>query len=186
MSKLHSLAISSLTLASISFALAACGGASNPQQLPAEVPMDPSTGGSSASSSDPSTTAATTTTSASSSDGDPSAAMAGGMDPSGGAAAAPAPAADPTPDPKPGKNGKGKKGGLSKSECQALSAKGVDLLIAGMEGMDPSMAAQIKSQAASDPNMAGMMGECQKTTTRAQYTCGMAATSKEAWQTCLK
>ena len=104
----------------------------------------------------------------------------GGGDP---AAATPTTTADPTD----GKKGKGKKGSgvLSKSECQQLSDKGIDLLIAGM-GLDPGSAGQIKAQAAGDPNMASMMSECLKSNTRSQYKCGMAATTKADWETCLK
>ncbi|MEO8878453.1 MAG: hypothetical protein ABI461_22885 [Polyangiaceae bacterium] len=183
MSKVSSLAISCF-LVGFGAALVACGGGGPPPR-PAEVPMDPNSGGTA------STTAAPADTSAPSSDADPSAAFAS----AGGGGDAPAATAATTPstpaDSKPGKSGKGKagKGGggaLSKSECTQLSSKGVDLLIAGMPGMDPSMGAQIKAQAAGDPNMAGMMTECMKTTTRAQYTCGMGAGSKDEWEKCLK
>jgi hypothetical protein len=68
-----------------------------------------------------------------------------------------------------------------------VSDKGVDLFLAGMGGgLDPSMVAQLKAQAGSDPNMAGMVTECVKSTTRSQYKCAMAATSKADWETCLK
>jgi len=157
--------------------------------------MDPSSGGSASTTSAPADTSASSTSSAA----DPSAGLTGMGDPSVAATTPPpatAAAADPPPDPKAGKGKKGKKGdkttgsggggGLTKTECQQISDKGVDLMLAGMGGLDPSMAAQIKAQAAGDPNMAGMMTECMKSTTRAQYKCGMAAASKDEWQTCLK
>lgn len=144
--------------------------------------MEPSSGGSTSAAAPADTSAATA-----SSDSDPSAALMGGGDPSAATPpATTAAAADPA-DPKPAKGGKGGKGGaLSKAECQQVSDKGVDLLLAGMSGLDPSMAAQVKAQAANDPNMAGMMTECLKSTTRAQYKCSMAAKSKGEWETCLK
>lgn len=190
MSKLNSLVISSLTLAAVSFAFVACGGAGTPPPLPAEVPMDQGSSGSSSSTDSTATTAAPANPP--SSDADPSAAMmGGGSDPS--AAAATPPASDPSATgDKPGKGKKGKKGaaggggGLSKSECQELSNKGLDLKMQSMGITDPSMGAQLKSQMASDPNMAGMISECLKSQTRAQYQCGMAASSEPAWETCLK
>ena len=115
-------------------------------------------------------------------------------------AATPTPTPDPTPAPDPkGKGGKGKKGKggddasagggggqLSQSECSALSDKGVELFAASMGITDPSMTAQLKATAAGDPNFSKMQTECTKSTTRAQYKCGMAAKSKDAWEACLK
>ncbi len=169
-----------------------CGGSQKPNPLPAEEPMDPS-GSSSSSGATPTTTAASTNDSSSSADPSAGLSMA---DPSAGAGATPTPA--PTPDttdsdPKgkgKGKRGKGKgkgaKGELSAAECQQLSNKGIELLGASMGMTDPSMMSQLKAQAAGDPNFGGMQTECVKSTTRAQYKCGMSATSKDAWEACLK
>ena len=170
---------------------AGCGGSQKPNPLPPEEPMDQS--GSSDTASTSSTTGASANDTSASSSADPSAGLAM-TDPSAAGAATATPTATPDPsDSEPkgkgkgkGRKGKGAKGELSAAECQTLSNKGIELLGASMGMTDPSMMAQLKQQAAGDPNFAGMQTECVKSTTRAQYKCGMAATSKDAWEACLK
>ena len=172
--------------------LAGCGGSQKPNPLPPEEPMDKS-GASASDSTTPTTTSASTSDSSASS-ADPSAGLAMTDPSAAGAGATPTPTPAPdTSDSDPkgkgkgkGKKGKGAKGELSAAECQALSNKGIELLGASMGMSDPSMMAQLKQQAAGDPNFAGMQTECVKSTTRAQYKCGMSATSKDAWEACLK
>ena len=174
--------------------VAGCGGSQKPNPLPPEEPMDKS--GSSASDSTTPTTTAASTNDSSASSADPSAGLAM-SDPStagAGATPTPTPASDTSDSDSKGKGkgkgkgkkGKGAKGELSAAECQSLSNKGIELLGASMGMTDPSMMAQLKQQAAGDPNFAGMQTECVKSTTRAQYKCGMSATSKDAWEACLK
>lgn len=166
-----------ILLVTVSLSLAACGGG-QARPLPPEEPMDKS--GDSSSSSAASSTSTTSATDDPSS-ADPSAALAGASDPS---SAATAPAPEPTPAAEPKGKGKGKgkggkgKGELSAAECDQISDHELDVIVLSA-GIDPSMKAMLKEQAASDPNLAGMKSECLKNGTRAQYKCMMAAKSKD-------
>ncbi|MGH7329150.1 MAG: hypothetical protein ACREJX_12440, partial [Polyangiaceae bacterium] len=82
-----------------------------------------------------------------------------------------------------GKKGKGSKGELSAAECNEISDHELDIVVSSA-GVDPSMKAMLRQQAARDPSYAGMASECLKNGTRAQYKCMMAAQSQGDMKKC--
>ena len=77
----------------------------------------------------------------------------------------------------------GGKGAVSKSECDRVMDKYLELEIAKnpqLQGVPPEVIEQAKQMARQQH------GEAPCTATRAQYTCAMGATSTSAWQRCMK
>lgn len=87
--------------------------------------------------------------------------------------------ADPTSAPP----ASGGKGAVSKSECDRVMDKYIELEIARnpeLKGVPPEVIDQAKQMAREKH------GEAPCTATRAQYTCAMGATTTAAWQKCMK
>jgi hypothetical protein len=101
----------------------------------------------------------------------PAAPAKGGKPAAGGAAAATA------------GNGGGGKGAVSKSECDRVMDKYLELEIAHnpqLKDVPPEVIEQAKQMAREKH------GDAPCTATRAQYTCAMGASTTAAWQRCMK
>lgn len=98
------------------------------------------------------------------------------------------------PDGKTGKKADALKGGkVSKAECEKVLDRGIDLQFAAQPGMKDMVAAlkqagqldAIKQQARQQAG-AGKDPCDSDGVTRSQYTCGMAATTADAWKNCMQ
>lgn len=95
-------------------------------------------------------------------------------------------ASEPDPTSKPGSSpaaGGGTKGAVSKSECDRVMEKYLELEIRGnpqLKDVPPEVIEQAKQMARE------RHGDAPCTATRAQYTCAMVATSTATWQRCMK
>lgn len=77
----------------------------------------------------------------------------------------------------------GGRGTVSKAECDRVMNRYLELEIAHnpqLKGLPPEAIEQAKQMAREQH------GDAPCSATRAQYTCGMAATSTAAWERCLK
>jgi hypothetical protein len=90
--------------------------------------------------------------------------------------------AKPSPEKKPSGN-ESKGGAVSRSECDRVMDKYLELEIASnpqLKGVPPEVIEQAKQMAREKH------GDAPCTATRAQYSCAMAASSTGAWQRCMK
>ena len=99
--------------------------------------------------------------------------------------APPPEATSPGAKPSTGKEptGGGGKGAVSRSECDRVMDKYLELEIASnpqLKGVPPEVIEQAKQMAREKH------GDAPCTATRAQYSCAMAASSTAAWQRCMK
>jgi hypothetical protein len=88
-----------------------------------------------------------------------------------------------SPAPTSASSSSSAKGAVSKSECDRVMDKYLELEIASnpqLKGVSPDIIEAAKQMARSQH------GESPCTATRAQYNCAMAATSTVTWQKCMK